>query len=144
MSRGVTQRLCVSPPRLCATSYELCIPVSIDHTSQPILKSGASKIDQQSHPEIEDSEISQHLFRVDGVFSFNRFHLHNHLPLDQEIQAEGLGIQDSVPFEGNPPLTLHCETALDELLIKDRLIDRLEKPWAEFSVGHEGLVDNGR
>ncbi len=75
---------------------------------------------------VEESDIGEHLFRMNGLEFLNGFELDDHKVLDEKIDTKAVVKMHALKFEADFFLALDVQATTRKFLREDRFINRLQ------------------
>src|SRR5439155_20919956 len=101
-----------------------------------------AEINKEAKSFIHQPQIGQDLFAVDRIERSDRFQLHDHEIIDDQIGAETFVEPDPIPRDRNRYLSFHGVAMFAQFMRKQDLVYDFEDAWPEPSVQAVGRVND--
>ncbi len=101
-----------------------------------------AEINKEAKSFIHQPQISQDLFAVDRIERSDRFQLHDHEIIDDQIGAETFVEPDPIPRDRNRYLSFHGVAMFAQFMRKQDFVYDFEDAWPEPRVLPVGSVNN--
>jgi hypothetical protein len=108
----------------------------------PVLDHVLAEIDKDSKSFIHQPQIGQDLFAMDRIEPDDRFYLHDHKIIDDQVGAETFVEPDSIPCDRNRYLSFHGVSVFARFMRKQDFVYDFENAWAEPSMQAVGSINN--
>jgi hypothetical protein len=115
---------------------------SIGDALNAVLDHVLAEIDEEAKSFIHQPQIGQDLFAVDRIQRSDRFQLHDHEIIDDQIGAETFVEPDPIPRDRNSYLSFHGVAVLAQFMRKQDFVYDFEDAWPEPSVQAVGSVND--
>ncbi len=115
---------------------------TIGDTLNAVLDHVLAEIDKEAKSFIHQPQIGQDLFAVDRIERSDRFQLHDHEIIDDQIGAETFVEPDPIPRDRNRYLSFHGVAMFAQFMRKQDLVYDFEDAWPEPSVQAVGRVND--
>ena len=93
-----------------------------------------AEVDKEPQSLIHQPQIGQDLFAVDRIERDDRFHLHDHEIIDDQVGAEAFVEPDSIPRDRNSYLSFHGVAVFAQFMRKQDFVYDFEDAWPEPGV----------
>ena len=93
-----------------------------------------SEVQQVAELHAGKLQIGQKLLLVGIADPLNGLQLDDHFALDNDVCPEAFVETHAPAHDGNRHLAFRVEPSLPDLIQKDNLVDRLQKPWTNFTM----------
>src|SRR5207253_378960 len=101
-----------------------------------------AEINKEAKPFIQQPQISQNLFAVDGIERSDRFQLHDHKIIDDQIGAETFVEPDPIPRDRNRYLSFHGVATFAQFMRKQDFVYDFEDARPQPGVQAVGSVND--
>jgi hypothetical protein len=101
-----------------------------------------AEIDKEAESLVHEAQIGQDLFAVDRIERGDRFHLHDHEIIDDQISAETFVEPDPIPRDRNSYLSFHGVAMFAQFMRKQDFVYDFEDAWPESSMQAVGSVND--
>src|SRR5882724_282002 len=101
-----------------------------------------AEIDEEAESFIHQPQIGQDLFAVNRIEHRDRFQLHDHEIIDDQVGAKAFVEPDPIPRDRNRYLSFHGVAMFAQFMRKQDFVYDFEDPWPEPSVQSVGRVNN--
>jgi hypothetical protein len=101
-----------------------------------------AEIDKQAKSFIHQPQICQDLFAVDRIERRDRFQLHDHEIIDNQVGAETFVEPDPIPCDRNRYLSFHGVAVFAQFMRKQHFVDDFEDARPEPSMQAVGSVND--
>jgi hypothetical protein len=101
-----------------------------------------AEIDKEAESLIHEAQIGQDLFAVDRIERRDRFQLHDHEIIDDQISAETFVEPDPIPRDRNKYLSFDRVAVFAQFMRKQDFVYDFEDAWPEPSVQAVGSVND--
>ena len=93
-----------------------------------------AEIDKEAESLVHEAQIGQDLFAVDRIERSDRFQLHDHEFIDDQISAETFVEPDPIPRDRNSYLSFHGVAMFAQFMRKQDFVYDFEDAWPEPGV----------
>jgi len=100
------------------------------------------EIDKEAESLVHQPQIRQDLFAVDRIERSDRFQLHDHEIIDDQISAETFVESDPIPRDRNSYLSFHGVAVFAQFMRKQDFVYDFEDAWPEPGVQAVGRVND--
>ena len=107
-----------------------------------LLKQPHIEIDEQSDPQVAQSQVGNQLLAVYREKRFHGFQFNYDGFVDDEIGAKCIGYFQLIVIDCDWHLTLNFESSPDEFVGEDGFINGLQEPWARAPMNRESRIDD--
>jgi len=107
-----------------------------------VLDQMLAEIDKEAESFIHQPQIGQDLFAVNRIERSDRFQLHDHEIIDDQIGAETFVEPDPIPRDRNRYLSFHGVAMFAQFMRKQDFVYNFEDAWPEPSVQAVGSVND--
>src|SRR6266567_130560 len=101
-----------------------------------------AEINKEAKSFIHQLQIGQNLFAVNRIERSDRFQLHDHEIIDDQVGAKAFVEPDPIPRDRNRYLSFHQVTMFAQFMCKQDFVYNFEDAWPEPSVQAIGSVDD--
>ena len=101
-----------------------------------------AEIDKEAESLVHEAQIGQDLFAVDRIERSDRFQLHDHEIIDDQIGAETFVEPDPIPGDRNRYLSFHGVAVFAQFMRKQHFVYDFEDAWPEPDVQAVGGVND--
>jgi hypothetical protein len=101
-----------------------------------------AEIDKEAESLVHEAQIGQDLLAVDRIERSDRFQLHDHEIIDDEISAETFVEPDPIPRDRNSYLSFHGVAAFAQFMRKQDFVYDFEDAWPKPSMQPIGGVND--
>ena len=115
---------------------------NIGDALNPVLDQVFAEIDKEAKSLVHEAQIGQDLFAVDRIERSDRFHLHYHEIIDDQISAETFVEPDPIPRDRNRYLSFHRVALFAQFVRKQDFVCDFEDAWPEPAVQAVGSVND--
>ena len=115
---------------------------TIGDALNPVLDQVFAEIDEEAKSLVHEAQIGQDLFAVDRIERSDRFHLHYHEIIDDQISAETFVEPDPIPRDRNRYLSFHGVAMFAQFMRKQDFVYDFEDAWPEPGVQAVGSVND--
>src|SRR6266403_5323500 len=107
-----------------------------------VLDQMLAEIDKEAKSFIHQPQIRQDLFAVDSIHRSDRFQLHDHEIIDDQVGAETFVESDPIPRDRNSYLSFHRVAMFAQFMRKQDFVYDFEDAWPEPGVQAVGSVND--
>jgi len=93
-----------------------------------------AEVDKEAKSFIHQPQIGQDLFAVNRIERGDRFHLHDHEIIDDQVSAKAFVEPDSIPCDRNNYLPFHGVAVFPKFMRKQDFVNDFEDAWPQPSV----------
>src|SRR5438132_10903035 len=124
------------------SKYQRFFGHTIGDPPNAVLDHVLAEIDQEAESFIHQPQIGQDLFAVDRIERSDRFHLHDHEIIDDQIGAETFVEPDPIPRDRNRYLSFHGVATFAQFMRKQDFVYDFEDARPEPSMQAVGSVND--
>src|SRR6266566_3658620 len=132
----------LAPLRDTSSKHQSFFGHAIGDALNAVLDHVLAEINKEAESLIHQPQIGQDLFAVDRIERSDRFQLHDHEIIDDQIGAEAFVEGDSIPCDRNNYLSFHGVAVFAQFMRKQDFVYDFEDAWPEPSVQAVGSVNN--